>query len=142
MAASSIPKNSSDDLRLTHNCPRQFYQKHPHACGEDGWFSLKTSIRLETPPRMWGRPINEAIEYLNEGNTPTHVGKTAPQAKTGRVWWKHPHACGEDQSQKSVFTVIKETPPRMWGRRCHIGDIRRVNRNTPTHVGKTNWCEP
>ncbi|OVK32079.1 hypothetical protein B8053_25465 [Klebsiella pneumoniae] len=30
-------------------------KKHPHACGEDRTKNNYIHIKLETPPRMWGR---------------------------------------------------------------------------------------
>ena len=30
----------------------------------------------ETPPRTWGRLVNERLSPGRMGNTPTHVGKT------------------------------------------------------------------
>ena len=92
---------------------------------------------METPPRTWGRPAADATLYVNQGNTPTHVGKTLQKCKkliTGR---KHPHARGEDVSPSFVCLGSAETPPRTWGRRLSMKHGGAFVGNTPTHVGKT-----
>ena len=51
---------------------------------------------------------------------------------------KHPHARGEDFTRFIERHDGEETPPRTWGR---LGEALRgvwLERNTPTHVGKTN----
>ena len=91
----------------------------------------------ETPPRTWGRPKDCTHAQLILRNTPTHVGKTSPIDLQGDELEKHPHARGEDVSKPSLTCIVKETPPRTWGRpstRCTTLSLRR---NTPTHVGKT-----
>ncbi len=65
------------------------------------------------------------------------MGKTV----LGRVYTcnqrKHPHGRGEDfRCMWPVFRLL-ETPPRAWGRQISAENINRVNRNTPTGVGKT-----
>lgn len=50
---------------------------------------------------------------------------------------KHPHARGEDFHPQGGPALMKETPPRTWGR--HFANSANFDylRNTPTHVGKT-----
>ncbi len=94
--------------------------KHPHARGED------------TAPRAFTCQAQSAVR-----NTPTHVGKTQHDALSRRLLLKHPHARGEDNVILVNNTPLQETPPRTWGRlMCLVGDDE-VQRNTPTHVGKT-----
>ena len=75
------------------------------------------------------------------GNTPTHVGKTAPGTKSRPRRRKHPHARGEDDPRVQTFPALQETPPRTWGRLCHGWQEARDTGNTPTHVGKTTCNE-
>ena len=65
------------------------------------------------------------------------MGKTFFFAYTTSLSQKHPHARGEDHPFSQRMTSTKETPPRTWGRQ--FGEIAglAVDRNTPTHVGKT-----
>ena len=59
-----------------------------------------------------------------DGNTPTCVGKTAPQIASPPLPGKHPHVRGEDGLHESAGDVGKETPPRAWGRRWYRVDRR------------------
>ena len=97
-----------------------WYQKHPHACGEDNRVLCQTSRywETETPPRMWGRLHQLQAVLLVVGNTPTHVGKTKKIYAFGSWRW--------------------ETPPRMWGRLSGNYNTNITPGNTPTHVGKTS----
>ena len=134
---------------------------HPHACGEDcsqvGHRAIverptpthvgKTAgpwpyrIGRDSPPRMWGRPIEEpGLVPLNHRLTPTHVGKTGSGPGIGKPFCQrptpthvgktchppgggcrestHPHACGEDAVSLALVTAARvDPPPRMWGRR-------------------------
>ena len=67
------------------------------------------------------------------------MGKTvSPEAgRTGKR--KHPHARGEDGRGATSPVRSIETPPRTWGRRSSFNRCIEVVRNTPTHVGKTEW---
>ncbi|MGF6489162.1 hypothetical protein ABH904_002935 [Pseudomonas frederiksbergensis] len=55
-------------------------RKHPHGCGEDDTKECMTRQSLETPPRVWGRPVDHRRRRRAAGNTPTGVGKTRPRA--------------------------------------------------------------
>ena len=111
--------------------------KHPHARGEDLHPHVVWSTVPETPPRTWGRPYPLPLPPCEQGNTPTHVGKTCfeEQARTERV--KHPHARGEDPAGSPVPDTPLETPPRTWGRPSRRFYLVELAGNTPTHVGKT-----
>lgn len=50
---------------------------------------------------------------------------------------KHPHARGEDFHPQGGPALMKETPPRTWGRPNKTLCLKDTHRNTPTHVGKT-----
>ena len=114
-------------------------KKHPHARGEDSrgmWSSLPLP---ETPPRTWGRPPPSSTSTSSHRNTPTHVGKTSLSAAFMAARMKHPHARGEDLCAGSFFVYWMETPPRTWGRHRMKISFFLSSRNTPTHVGKTNF---
>ena len=112
--------------------------KHPHARGEDLRLSCLSSSVRETPPRTWGRRLMRVFAGGDERNTPTHVGKTTDDGGRSALSWKHPHARGEDQRGHENPYIELETPPRTWGRRNWGPEPSREERNTPTHVGKTN----
>ena len=116
------------------------YEKHPHARGEDLWKKRKGNSKMETPPRTWGRPLENEKTGQKAGNTPTHVGKTPRDGRQGTAREKHPHARGEDHRRWRPVWAIVETPPRTWGRHKMTTENRDKFGNTPTHVGKTVWC--
>ncbi len=48
---------------------------------------------------------------------------------------------GEDTQALSPVTLYPETPPRAWGRQTSTSDEERLQRNTPTCMGKTSARE-
>ena len=81
------------------------------------------------------------IAKVNDGNTPTGVGKTAALPGPLRVHRKHPHGRGEDGQRITVTVREWETPPRAWGRQEWCGVDGACSRNTPTGVGKTTGTQ-
>ena len=71
-------------------------EKHPHARGEDREAGMDVVKKAETPPRTWGRLIEEIDYDVKTRNTPTHVGKTNSLFFFLYRFQKHPHARGED----------------------------------------------
>ncbi len=112
-------------------------EKHPHGCGEDMLLPLYGAEKSETPPRVWGRQVCLYKVCTYKGNTPTGVGKTYGGWAQKHESEKHPHGCGEDIWRLGTKTRIRETPPRVWGRRSIGKMVLRYVRNTPTGVGKT-----
>ena len=92
-------------------------QKHPHVRGEDNSIWSGSRLRAETPPRAWGRLRRSAYRWRHQGNTPTCVGKTAPDLLEALEYL--------------------ETPPRAWGRHYYREVQDAGHGNTPTCVGKT-----
>ena len=72
-----------------------------------------------------------------EGNTPTSVGKTRLSNSANLSTKKHPHERGENSFAFNNLTILKETPPRAWGKHTGIEQNVKTARNTPTSVGKT-----
>ncbi len=70
--------------------------KHPHERGEDSSSRARPAFSAETPPRAWGRPGRRYPSFLDLGNTPTSVGKTAGETYVDMAKEKHPHERGED----------------------------------------------
>ncbi|SMG65033.1 hypothetical protein BMETH_296_1 [methanotrophic bacterial endosymbiont of Bathymodiolus sp.] len=56
------------------------------------------------------------MSAIDEGNTPTGVGKTAITAMGAEFDKKHPHGRGEDSLISLLCLHGIETPPRAWGR--------------------------
>ena len=111
--------------------------KHPHAGGEDQGLGTLSLRQTETPPRGWGR--QKQLSHVSRGrrNTPTRVGKTIAKQEDENVGEKHPHAGGEDHVYGKTLDLLRETPPRGWGRPLRPFPSVRGTGNTPTRVGKT-----
>ena len=75
-------------------------------------------FRVETPPRMRGRPIHIPSSTVPAGNTPAYAGKTLLKLGWHKDRRKHPRVCGEDVALREQGQIHTETPPRMRGRRC------------------------
>ena len=56
-----------------------FLQKHPHGRGENKPPIFQAVVKLETPPRAWGKPFCGFRVYATHRNTPTGVGKTTDE---------------------------------------------------------------
>ena len=91
----------------------------------------------ETPPRAWGRRTPSSVGSDRHRNTPTGVGKTGQQSDTPDNHGKHPHGRGEDRESLLLTHMIRETPPRAWGRQLIAQGKDPRPGNTPTGVGKT-----
>ena len=65
------------------------------------------------------------------------MGKTRSGSLTKPLNWKHPHVHGEDKHRNLSMLWKVETPPRAWGRRPSCICAYRLDRNTPTCMGKT-----
>ena len=108
-----------------------------HCWGEENPNQINLHKRLETPPRVWGRPKNLQGEVTIGRNTPTCVGKTRQKIIRYNTLKKHPHVCGEDQIGAGKIRTFQETPPRVWGRLVIGPSGKGKSGNTPTCVGKT-----
>ena len=116
------------------------FRKHPHVRGEDAITQEHRYEPLETPPRAWGRHAAHVGSFPIKRNTPTCVGKTALPAHPLPRPRKHPHVRGEDFDEDAADIPAEETPPRAWGRPGMPWLKRKLVRNTPTCVGKTEPC--
>ena len=96
-----------------------------------------TPKQEETPPRAWGKPSVESVFAGRVGNTPTCVGKTICRVCIRRSGGKHPHVRGENTAICRCSRFALETPPRAWGKLNRCIPKLRLDRNTPTCVGKT-----
>ena len=114
-----------------------FFKKHPRVCGEDRSILPRCSERIETPPRMRGRPLHLQASCAPAGNTPAYAGKTGEDLPQSTLNEKHPRVCGEDHIQSQSEIPVKETPPRMRGRLLWRFAFARKERNTPAYAGKT-----
>ena len=110
---------------------------HPHACGDDSRLQTPSRLAYGSPPRMWGRLLQEdQIEHPLRF-TPTHVGTTSHAISPTKQTTVHPHACGDDLVDVQGASGVSGSPPRMWGRLGRSDPQSVAVRFTPTHVGTT-----
>ena len=105
-------------------------------CGEELSRTPVAKVRKGTPPRVWGRDHISGINPLQLGDTPTCVGKSSASVNFAFSERGHPHVCGEEYHNVSLFSDVKGTPPRVWGR-DHVQMVKiQTIWDTPTCVGK------
>ncbi len=91
-----------------------------------------------SPPRLWGRPIDDQPNPFAERFTPTPVGTTLECTPRLACRSVHPHACGDDIGRRDQAQRVHGSPPRLWGRRqLHRVNLPAWSRFTPTPVGTT-----
>src|SRR6266542_2149930 len=110
---------------------------HPHACGDDANNSPLACSSFGSPPRVWGRRLENRAASARRRFTPTRVGTTAFLRGGGPRRPVHPHACGDDRVELVYRAIRVGSPPRVWGRL--IQQLSRLTRYrfTPTRVGTT-----
>ena len=116
-------------------------REHPHVCGEDDPPPTTIYTGMGTPPRVWGRRGEDVDPTLQDGNTPTCVGKTLRLGGRCHRLEEHPHVCGEDALPFDDEQYRDGTPPRVWGRLADVIVDAERHWNTPTCVGKTQHLD-
>ena len=51
-------------------------REHPRVCGENSYFYSTSCPHQGTSPRMRGKPREEVLQLIEEGNIPAYAGKT------------------------------------------------------------------
>src|SRR5690606_32701561 len=115
----------------------------PHVRGDDQRRLYMGVFDLGSPPRAWGRRIDQTRAGGERRFTPTCVGTTCRSARRRRPSPVHPHVRGDDACGGRRTSPARGSPPRAWGRPLDgLADSAR-NRFTPTCVGTTQpvaWC--
>ena len=108
---------------------------HPHVCGDNGRFKVQVRLYRGSPPRVWGQsPCLISLERRARF-TPTCVG-TMLQALQNRFHEPvHPHVCGDNQFLELLNSIIRGSPPRVWGQCGENRGAETESRFTPTCVG-------
>ena len=105
-------------------------KKHPHGRGEDRLTPPIVCAPVETPPRAWGRPLEQegAMKYLR--NTPTGVGKTPFGVRAYLSPQKHPHG------RVVSYDLFHENTPTGVGKTCRWREQGRSWRKHPHGRGE------
>ena len=111
---------------------------HPHMRGEDDIRTALDGDPTGSPPHAWGRLHAGVSQRLLLRFTPTCVGKTSDPRGQSHAVAVHPHMRGEDDETLQARWVRVGSPPHAWGRPGDIEAQIRLERFTPTCVGKTS----
>ena len=137
---SPLARNTSTHVEKTRDGvgPRCGDGKHLHARGENSEKLRKSPVMIETPPRTWRKPPLVGLSRISTGNTSTHVEKTWKILAIASAREKHLHARGENFEQTWKHGFVQETPPRTWRKLGTTMVFGVLQRNTSTHVEKTD----
>ena len=91
---------------------------------------------------MWGKLYLFFIAHKSPRYTPTRVGKTLCRDVCFSEHSVHPHACGENLTNRKTSLWLLGTPPRVWGKPVSPVNLYISLRYTPTRVGKTKTDMP
>ncbi len=128
----------------TNPCRRSggLWQDHPHLCGEYTVRRSRSTLRLGSPPPMWGILLCLSNTAKCQRITPTYVGNTRVRYRRDCPTEDHPHLCGEYTPCEAACGACTGSPPPMWGIR--VGPVLSlwIVGITPTYVGNTpsNGC--
>ena len=94
---------------------------------------------IGTPPHAWGKRHGEIRSPPGSRYTPTCVGKTLGRRLHQQDVTVHPHMRGENLA--GYYPVQRDlgTPPHAWGKRVGEYWVTKLDRYTPTCVGKTTF---
>ena len=106
-------------------------------CGENRRQCRRFSGEKGSPPRVRGKPHQIHVQFCGVGITPACAGKTQGdnQGKPGSQ--DHPRVCGENRPKTRSIWSLRGSPPRVRGKRRHIGIMQSGLRITPACAGKT-----
>ena len=113
------------------------WEDHPRVCGENPLMKRQRDFRTGSPPRMRGKPADEAAKGLPNRITPADAGKTVqPCERLARIK-DHPRGCGENMKFSRAQSRIGGSPPRMRGKHMIDMPVSAEDRITPADAGKT-----
>ena len=133
-------------LRITPTCvgksiaqlrTGQYFEDHPHVCGEKAIRLSLCRLLLGSPPRVWGKVFAKFFQFVNPGITPTCVGKSYHHPASPDPYKDHPHVCGEKLPYHQSAVSALGSPPRVWGKVLPKTAVECPHRITPTCVGKS-----
>ncbi len=115
---------------------------HPHARGENRATTFSAISEPGSPPRAWGKSEQQVAHEPRHRFTPTRVGKMSWFISCALTLPVHPHARGENAMGVAGGLAAGGSPPRAWGK-CLQRVLRdRLQRFTPTRVGKIQRVHP
>ena len=110
----------------------------PRVCGENVDKLVKRYPDGGSPPRVRGKRASGPRRGREKGITPAHAGKTELWSEFSVTCEDHPRACGKNQPLAYKLADAQGSPPRMRGKRHHVGCVRPEHGIIPACAGKTN----
>ena len=109
-------------------------------CGENTIERARTGHRRGSPPRVRGKPQQNASRLRRAGITPACAGKTAQTPPRRDRPQDHPRVCGENTVSPILSAVARGSPPRVRGKHYYLPGEMLVPGITPACAGKTHTC--
>ena len=100
--------------RMLHDQFAEYYEDHPHACGDKLFPTQIHTQYVGSSPRVWGQVVFQNLRAFVYRIIPTRVG-TRWAVLLGRlITREHPHACGDKvASQGQYGTSDRIIPTRV-----------------------------
>lgn len=120
---------------LLNNCITKSWD-YPHSHGEESTTPTSTSPFSGLPPLTWGRVLEALAIQINNGITPTRVGKSHNRwySFCNRLGGLPPLAWRRNAVIR--LDILSGLPPLAWGRANQPEKGMPEGRITPTRVGK------
>ncbi len=115
---------------------------HPHGRGDGEHEQRACLIGSGSPPRAWGRLLQEHVVADALRITPTGVGTAAGPGPAGGACPDHPHGRGDGRTAAWRRPTSAGSPPRAWGRPVPARLPVPARRITPTGVGTARAWSP
>ena len=116
----AYPRFTPTGVGTTRSDPQNMMSAtvHPHGRGDNSGRSRMPLRQPGSPPRAWGQRRPQNLPLPMNRFTPTGVGTTAPQARSG-IWVSvHPHGRGDNPQLDICLHDTTGSPPRAWGQRA------------------------
>ena len=110
---------------------------HPRVCREKRFCDERRKALAGSPPRVRGKVLRPARDFLNRGITPACAGKRPSAGASPAAARDHPRVCGEKMTGSVIYPPGRGSPPRVRGKErgeIHIFPLVRI---PPGWAGKS-----
>ena len=122
----------------TSNPPQIFRrsrQDHPHAYGDKNIFDIKYYADRGSSPRVWGQAMLSSSPPCSARIIPTRMGTSKEAVAFPTKYVDHPHAYGDNVTQRAYFDPCGGSSPRVWGQGETLGNVGNFSGIIPTRMG-------
>ena len=94
-----------------YSSPTRVLRSIPTGVGKTLIGLASTLYKRGPSPRVWGKLVGQRCRVLSVRSIPTGVGKTPRRSRACRRFSVHPHGCGENSVDLSIFrTCVRSIP--------------------------------